>query len=206
MNSKRSIVGQKLTRALAIRMISNKSSHLAAMTIAGIDNELADLASRSFKTTGAKGNYNLTDAAFFSKFNSDFSLQQDASWLLLRLHTKICSSVFTLLRGETPTMESWIRLKEFGCDIGCTGPTSDTPSTVEWTRFSKELQYQTKLHSWKLSPAMCVKRMQAEDIKSGLAQFRTRHVPSERPLRWHASQTPPTSQPPMEHIGNPSSK
>ena len=85
MNSNKSTVGQQLTRALAMRLIVNQSSHLAALSIAGADNNLADLASCSFKQTGAKGNYDLSDAKFLTKFNSDFPLEQDNSWLLLHL-------------------------------------------------------------------------------------------------------------------------
>ena len=206
MNSKRSTVGQQMTRALAIRLLANQSSHLAALSIAGSDNDLADLASRSFKQTAAKGNYNLTDAQFLTKFNSDFPLQQDASWLQLRLHTKITSNVFTLLRGKTPPMASWVRLKKSACDIGLTGPISAKPCTTTWTHFSEELRTQTKLHSSRLLPAMYVKGVQEEDIKSGMDQFRMRYAPSARPSKWHASQTQPTNHEPTAPTGTPSNK
>ena len=206
MNSTKSVMGQQLTRALAIRMVFNKSSHLAALSIAGEDNLLADLASRSFKRQKAKGNYSLDDAAFLTKFNSDFPLQQGNSWLLLRLHTNIVSNVLMLLHDETPSMASWIRLRRSACDIGLTGPTSAKPSTVTWTRFSPELKLAQQLTSLKDSPATSVKGAQAEDIKSALAQFRTRFAPSARPSRWHECPTQPTSQPPTEHTGTPSSK
>jgi hypothetical protein len=136
MSSSKSKIGQQLTRALACRMITNKSSHLAALSIAGIDNPMADLASRSFRKTGVKGNYNLTDFAFLTKFNSDFPLPQENSWMMLQLHTVVSSLVFSVLRGETPPMGSWIRPRESACDIGRTGPTS--PDCVEWTRSSEE--------------------------------------------------------------------
>jgi hypothetical protein len=64
-------------------MIVNCSSHLTAISIAGINNPMADLASRSFKKTGVHRNYDLTDPAFLTKFNSDFALPQDNSWLML---------------------------------------------------------------------------------------------------------------------------
>jgi hypothetical protein len=183
MSSNKSAVGQQLTRALALRMLVNKSSHLAALSIAGVDNVLADLASRSFKQTGVKGNYNLSDAEFLTKFNSDFPLPQNASWLMLRLREKVSSRVFTLLRGETLPTGSWIRLSESGCDIGHIGPTS-VSNSMEWTHFSKELALQNELQSLKLSLGTSVKGTQAEDIKSALAQFRTRFAPSARPSSW----------------------
>ena len=203
MSSKTSAVGQQLTRALTLRMLVNHSSHLAALSIAGIDNDLADLASRSFKKTGVKGNYDLSDTAFFAKFNSDFPLPQDNSWLMLRLSTKLASLVFTVLRGEMPPVGSWLRLTKSGCDIGLTGNTSAGSSTV-WTPFSATHPAHNKLHSSRVLPVMSVKGMQDEDIKSGLALFRTRFAPSARPSNWTSGPTPPTKPAPTAPTGNPS--
>ena len=97
LSSSKSRVGQQLARALALRMIVNQSSHLAAMSISGKDNVLANLASRSFRHTGVQGNYDLSDDVFLTKFNTDFPLTQDASWLMLRLNTRLNSLVFTTL-------------------------------------------------------------------------------------------------------------
>lgn len=204
MSSSSSTIGQQLTRALALRMCANRSSHLAPLSIAGADNDLADLASRSFKHTGVHGNYNLSDPDFLTKFNADFPLQQDASWLMLRLHNKVSSLVFTVLQGKTPPTGSWLRLKKSGCDIGLTGPTSAGPSTITWTPFSQALQSKHKLQSLQLSLATSAKGMQEEDIKSELARFRTRFAPSGRPLNWTSEPTPPTKQGPTANTGSPS--
>jgi len=53
MSSTTSKISQQLTRALALQLVANESSHLAPLTIAGADNDMADLASRPFKRTGA---------------------------------------------------------------------------------------------------------------------------------------------------------
>jgi hypothetical protein len=103
-------------------MIVNRSSHLAAISIAGINNPMADLASRSFKKTGVHGNYDLTDPAFLTKFNSDFALPQDNSWLMLRLHDTVSSLVFSVLRGQTPPMGSWLRLRKSALDVDDRSP------------------------------------------------------------------------------------
>lgn len=202
MSSSKSLIGQQLTRALAARMITNKSSHLAALSIAGIDNPLADLASRSFRKTGAQGNYDLTDSAFLTKFNSDFVLPQNTSWLLLRLHNNVSSLVFSVLLGMTPPMGSWIRLKKSACDIGLTGPTS--PAVFTWTHFSPECQKKIGLNSSCVLPVTSVKGMRVADTESGLAQFRTRFAPSARPLNWTTSPTPPTKKARMDSTGPPS--
>jgi len=203
MSSSKSIIGQQLTRALAARMITNKSSHLAAISIAGIDNPLADLASRSFRNTGVQGNYCLTDMAFLTKFNSDFALPQNNSWLMLRLPNKVSSLVFSVLLGETPPMGSWLRLKKSACDIGLTGLT--LPAEIKWTHFSPESQQRVKLHSSWLLPVTSAKGMRVEDTVSGLAQFRTRFAPSARLSNWTSNQTPPTNQEHMDSTGPPSS-
>ena len=202
MSSSTSLIGQQLTRALALRMLINQSSHLAALSIAGLDNSLADLASRSFKQTGVNGNYNLTDTQFLTKFNTEFPLQQEASWLMLRLRDSISSRVFTLLRGKTAPTASWLRLSESGCDIGLTGSTSAMTS-MEWTPFSKELKSQLRLQSWQLSPVTSVKGMLAEDIESALAQFRMRFAPLARSSNWLSDQTRPTKRMRMSTTGSP---
>jgi len=202
MSSNKSRVGQQLTRALASRMIINRSSHLAALSIAGIDNPMADLASRSFKRTGVQGNYNLTDADFLIRFNSDFPLQQDASWRMFRLHNTVTSLVFSVLLGQTPPMGSWLRLRKSACDIGPTGPIS--PSSFSWTPFSKVSPTLLGLRSSPVLPVTSVKGMLVEDTQSGLAQFRTRYAPSARPLNWTSGPTPPTSQGPTAPTGPPS--
>ena len=176
---------------MALRMIVNQSSHLAAFSIAGKDNELADLASRSFKKTGTQGNYDLTDAAFLTKFNTDFPLTQDASRTMLRLNTKLSSLVFTALRNETVPTGSWLRLPASGCDIGLTGSTSAAFSN--WTPLLPTSQIHSELRHSSVSLATSVKGMQDEEIKSALAQFRQRYQPSGRPSNWTANPTPPTS-------------
>ncbi len=203
MSSSKSTVGQQLTRALALRMCANESSPLAPLSIAGSDNDMADLASRSFRNTGTAGNYNLTDHDFLTKFNSDFPLQQGTSWLMLRLHNKVTSLVFTLLLGKTPPMGSWLRLRKCGCDIGITGATS-APTSITWTRISEDLKQQLEFTSSAHLPVGSVKGMQVGDIKSELAQFKRRFQPSDRPLNWTASPTPSTNQMPMASTGDPS--
>ena len=106
--SKRSLVGQRLLQALCIHH-TTKSSPLAPWSIAGANNRMADLASRSFRATGSKGNYDLTDEQLLTKFNSKFPLSQDASWKMHTLSTKLCSRVFSELRHERQPMGSWLR-------------------------------------------------------------------------------------------------
>jgi hypothetical protein len=199
MSSSKSSIGQQLTRALAARMISNKSSHMAAISIAGIDNPMADLASRSFRSTGAHGNYCLSDAAFLTKFNIDFPLPQDNSWLMLRLHNRVSSLVFSVLLGRTPPMGSWLRPKKSACDIGRIGST--LPADIQWTLFSMASPERKLLHCSWLLPATSVKGMRVEDTVSAVARFKMRCAPLARPSNWTSGQTQPTSQELMGSTG-----
>ena len=202
MSSMKSKVGQQLTRALALRMVANQASPLAPLSIAGADNDMADLASRSFKHTGAQGNYDLSDLDFLTKFNSDFPLQQGHSWLLLRLSTKLNSLVSAVLQGKTPPTGSWTRLTKSGCAIGLTGPTTSTATTLTWTLFSEELKTQHELTSSVGLQDSSVKGMQVEDIRSELARFKQRFAPSGRPLNWTAGQTRSTKKGPTAPTGD----
>ena len=96
LSCKRSLVGQRLLRALVIRHVATRSSPLAPWSIAGANNQMADLASRSFRK-GGKGNFLLTDSQLLTKFNSQFPLTQEASWQLHHLPNKLCSLVFSEL-------------------------------------------------------------------------------------------------------------
>ena len=202
MSSKRSAVGQHLTRALALRYTTNHSSPLAPMPIRGIHNKMADLASRSFRDTGTAGNYNLTDHALLTKFNAEFPLTQEASWLMLRPSKKLNSLVFASLHGEPVPTGSWTRLPKYACDIGSTGANGAAPIT--WTPFSTELAQQHELCTSAISLLGCEKGMREEDIKSGLAQFRKRFAPSARPSNWLANPTPPMSPAPTKPSSTPS--
>ena len=193
MNSGTSKVGQQLTRALAFRFCDNKASPLVPMHIAGKDNPLGDLPSRSFKARREAGNFELDDVQFLTKFNHDFPLQQETSWLMLRLHTKLTSLVFTLLCSQTLPAGSWLRLSKCACDIGYIGNTS-VPSTLTWTRFSNTVATELGLLSLRVLPNMSVKGMQEEDIRSGLGQYKQRFRPSERSANWTQNGTSPTSK------------
>jgi hypothetical protein len=105
--SKSSIAAQRLLQALYLRHTANKSSPLAPFNIAGANNNMADLASRSFKR-GGKGNYDLTTTQFLAKFNLSFPLSQDASWHIMHtLNTKISSLICAELHLERQPMGSW---------------------------------------------------------------------------------------------------
>ena len=199
MGSSRSEIGHSLARALSIRICHNESSPLAAAHIAGKDNDMADLASRTFKQQDQPGNYDIPlDEDFLTLFNTRYPLtQQDTSWLMLRLRSNITTRVFSILRGKPKPPESWVRLPAYALDTGAIGSPTAGASTkaMEWTRYSANSPLSTKLTSSPLLPQLYVKEDADEDIKCALVRYKTRYAPSARSMRWLDSPTP--SMPPM---------
>jgi len=193
LSSKKSRVGQRLVRALALRHCATESSPLAPLTIAGLRNLMADLASRSFKKAG-KGTYELTDLAFLLKFNSDFALTQDASWKLFRLADKLSSLVFSELRMQPSPMGSWMRLTTKGCAIGTIGPSSCTP--IIWTPTCGPSPTSSRCSSSAPLLQKSVLELTDEGVESALQRCKLRFAPSARPSNWMENATPPTTPTP----------
>ena len=74
--SKRFKVARGLLRALALRQRVQRSSPLITLSIAGVDNVMADVSSRSFCGGGGWARANLSDDDFLLRFNSQFPLPQ----------------------------------------------------------------------------------------------------------------------------------
>lgn len=190
MTSKKSKIGHRLLRALCLRHCANESSPLAPLSIAGLRNLMADLASRSFRKAG-KGTYNLTDVAFLHKFNVDFSLTQNASWQLFQLSTKLSSLVFSELRMQPSPMGSWMRLTTKGNATGIIGPGSCT--NITWTPTCGPSGTSNKPSS--SAPSLQKSALELTDaaIESALQRFKSRFAPSARPSNWLENETPPTA-------------
>jgi hypothetical protein len=132
LSSSKSLVAGRLTRALALRIHTNQASPLISVSIAGVNNEMADVASRTFnKKSATPTTFQYSDAEFLQFFSSTFPLQ-DGSWSVFRLSNKLTSQIFSELRGKTSTLASWLRITQTGSAIGHFGPTTSPPS-LEWT-------------------------------------------------------------------------
>jgi hypothetical protein len=184
MTSSRSRIGHRLVRALMMRINVNESSPLVTVSIQGCRNDMADVASRSFGPTSntSPTNFELSNLAFLQSFNSQFPLEQDASWQLFRLSTKLSSLVFSELRAQPQNMDSWRRLTRKGNAIGELGPSS--ASTVTWIPSSHP--------STNLQPSLpCRPLLNSSDVeasaeggKLALKLFKSRYVPSARTSNW----------------------
>jgi len=199
LSSQRSKVGQRLIRALSLRHCANESSPLAAVSIMGVRNRMADVASRSFRKAG-KEPYSLTNFAFLTQFNSDFPLTQDASWRLFQLATKVSSLVCCELRMQQSPMGSWIRLTTKGHAIGTIGASSCTD--MVWTPTCKTSPKTNTSSSFAPSLQESVQELTGEGILSALDRCKRRFAPLARPSNWLENVIPPTTGTPQALTGS----
>jgi hypothetical protein len=104
----------RLTRALAIRQRRTEAAFPAVEHWAGKDNDLADIASRSFATFHT-GPYNgvpaSTDDVFVNLFALTFPLpSQEISWHMVTIGPAAHSLLISTLRGAKSTMQQWMSL------------------------------------------------------------------------------------------------
>jgi hypothetical protein len=111
------IAGQ-LLRALAMRQRTSRSALPSVAHYAGLQNILADTASRSFRSFhygNARGCPSESDASFLTSFNQTFSLSalsQMNSWQLVQLKSEQSSLVISTLRGQKLPMPQWMEPQE----------------------------------------------------------------------------------------------
>ena len=121
-NSK-SIIAGYLLRVLGIRMHKLKTSSLVPHHLAGTENVMADVTSRSFKHGKF---FDDSRNGLVAYFNSHFPLQQDASWTECTIPRDMVLSVIACLRGELQPLGSLRKLTQPVKNIGDTGETTLT--------------------------------------------------------------------------------
>ena len=192
MTSSRSTIGHRLVRALMMRINVNQASPLVTVSIQGCRNDMADVASRSFGqgSTTSSTNFDQSNLSFLQSFNSQFPLEQNASWRLFRISSKLSSLLFSELRGLPQSMDSWRRLTRKGNAIGTLG--SNSASTITWTPSSDPEIQQPPLTPCKPLQHSSDVEASAEGGKLALSLFKSRYVPSARNSNWTQNRTPVT--------------
>ena len=127
--AKHSKVAMQLIRALALRLQLVQASPLTPMHIAGVNNSLTDIPSRSFGSDAAW--YCKTDTQLLTLFNNTFPLPHQASWTVFRPSSKLAMRVISILRMKAFTADEWRRLPKKGKLTGSVG--SPMSSLWEWT-------------------------------------------------------------------------
>jgi hypothetical protein len=191
LGSPRSRIPGRLARALAMRIHANEASPLISVSIAGVENVMADMASRTFhRNTAAATTFTSDDDSFLHTFSSAFPLQ-NGSWRAFRLSNKLTSRVFSELRNETSTLESWKRITKSGSAIGSIGSDSSNRS-VTWTPCSPTSARPIALNSCQDSLSGSGGATTVKALECELQPYKSRSVPSERLSSWPVPPTLPT--------------
>jgi len=108
MATRSSKVAGQLLIALAIRMKESQVSPLTPLHIAGRQNSIGDIPSRSFG--GTPEWHCKTDKQFLELFNSKFTLPNQQSWKLFRIPSALSTRVISVLLMKNSGMAEWRRL------------------------------------------------------------------------------------------------
>ena len=182
--SAKSQIAGHLLRALALRQQICGSAPFLVISIEGLLNDMADVASRYSSDSKMQAKA----PSLLSYFNTHF--KQDNSWEQFPFPPKLLSLVISSLLGRQLTLESWRRLPGLVKNTGKHGYVMQTPSPS--TRFSK-IQIQSS-ETWCLQHSLLGsgKATTDKDIKSKFKASLTRWRPSARPLNWLDTKAPST--------------
>ena len=183
--AKHSQVAMQLVRALALRLQRSRASPLTPLHIAGVDNSMTDIPSRSF---GSEPKWFCkSHSELLTLFNTTFPLPHQASWTVYHPSSAITTRVISILRMKLFTADEWRRLPTAGTNIGTVGcPTSHL---WEWT-----LTYRKPTSSTGPEPYLDLQHESGEahtveDGKLGLERSLAQSRPLARRFPWSQERT-----------------
>lgn len=177
---KSSPVAMQLIRALALRLQVTRVSPLTTLHIAGNENAMTDIPSRSFGSTARWHCPN--DNSFLTLYNSSFPLPTQESWTAYRLSSKASMRVTSILLMRDFTMAEWRRLPKPATPIGKIG--SSLSNLWEWTLTYRRSPTSPGSDSSQVSQPTCEQGKQEEAAKSQLRQSLQRSQPLARRSPW----------------------
>ena len=178
LRTSRSKVAARLLRIISIRLHQRQASSLLPMNIAGEDNKMADVVSRSFKG----GQYFSASSNIVDYFNSNFPLTQNNSWREFQIPSELVSLVISSLRGEQLPMEWFLRPPKIGKNTGCTGAITAPSSKCTLSSTTSLPSPVTSLYAPSLQGSG--EALSAEAIKLKFRESRMRSRPLARPSCW----------------------
>ena len=174
----RSFIAGHLLRALALHQQICRSAPLLIIGIAGLLNDMADVASRHSSTPAMQK----ASPTLLSYFNSKF--KQTNSWEEFPFPQKLTSLVMSSLLGERLTLESWRRLPGLVKSTGSTAG-SITQQASASTRYSNILPILSSETSSSLPSLLgSGQGATASNIRSLFKASLKRFRPSARPSNW----------------------
>ena len=179
--AKHSAIAMQLIRALALRLQLARASPLTPMHIAGVNNSLTDIPSRSFGSVAAW--HCTSDTQLLTLFNSTFPLPNQASWTIYHISSKLAMRVISILRMKPFTADEWRRLPEKGRFIGSVG--SPMSSLWDWTHtFAKRRTTTESVPFLDLPPELDQEHTMAATNRFELAQSIAQSRPLAQQLLW----------------------
>jgi hypothetical protein len=178
LRTSKSKVAARLLRVISIRLHKRQASSLLPMNIAGEDNTMADVVSRSFKG----GEYFSASTNIVDYFNTHFPLTQNNSWREFQIPPKLISLVISSLRGEQLPMGWFLRPPKIDKSTGCTGAPIARSSKCIPSSMASLPSPVTSLSAPSLQGSG--EALSAEAIKSRFKESRMRSRPLARPSCW----------------------
>ena len=102
--AKSSLVAGQLIRALALRLKTMKASPLSTLHIAGVENSITDIPSRSFGTPSKW--YCAKDEDLLTLYDPLFPLEQN-SWTVYHPSSAVSTRVISVLRMQNTLLAEW---------------------------------------------------------------------------------------------------
>ncbi len=185
-----SVIAGRLLRFLGLRIHKRKSSGLTPLHIAGEDNDMADIISRTFKT----GKFFHASQNLLDYFNSNFPLPQKKSWREFQPPKKLLMRVISCLQDQPLPMAQLLRLPGIEQNTGPIG--NGMLPTVGLTRSSKTKASPTSNKTPSSAALLqgCGRGLTVEELQSKFRPSRTRSRPSPRPSSWLDNKVPSTKK------------
>ena len=175
----------RLLRGLAYMLHSCHSGGLITIHVPGVENVMADIASRPAKARAmfAPAASHLSDDEFRSSFDTAFPLPNNQVWKLVHVPDWLKYNVFETLRGKRLGLQQWAKPSEQG--TGKRG--SGTATSIKPTVGASLPQTPPTCSSLLLLP--CGKVSTDSGIKSRFSQCPRLSEPSDKSMFWTDMQT-----------------
>jgi hypothetical protein len=183
MASRSSLIAEQLIRVLALRFNLQKVCPITMLHIAGDQNTMTDILSRSY---GSKPKWQ-SEEALLTFFNSTFPLPTQNSWTVCQPTSAIAMRVISVLRTTPFTLDDLRQLPAAGKNIGTTG--RSMRHLWEWTLTYRIPHSQSESDFSPDSQHKSAEAIMAKETKSKILQSVARLRRLARGLRWPVTQT-----------------
>ena len=182
-----SMVSAHLIRALALRLKLNGTCPITPLHIAGEENSMTDIPSRSF---GSKPKWHCkSNTNLLTLFNNLFPIPSQNSWTVFQISYAVGMRVTSVLQMKDFTLEEWRRLPKVGKHVGGVG--QPMLRLWEWTLSYRTPRSQSESASLKALPDASEQVTTVEANKSKLEAYLAQSRPLDRRLRWPQTPTLP---------------